>query len=278
MSKNQATKLKKKDKAPDSLGKLSDSLQGILKETEIIESILDGTDEEVKKAELEKAKEQEKVKLEGNMGEKKEGGNSSSKQGSSQSSNQSTDTNKKGEKKPKDKEEKLLSTWESLNKKIEETHKKWNDYESEGIKKGINQNSTQKFKDSINALTKSVEEKNILGIYDYTSQSMVNLAPILEVYKDEIWGEINRVKSAVYKSYAKAIVGKYEEAQEQLKNLEEVANKTRLKIEDDNKKIQSLEKVNLSIEAMRQSLEEKSITLTRIKKDIVIKNLDELGK
>ncbi len=281
IGKNQAIKFEKKDKAPESLGKLSDSLQGIMKATETIESILDGTDEEVKKAELKDVKEEEKKEetqgpdSEQNSGQKQEQG-SGTEHGSAKAS--STEEHGNKNEKPKDKEEKLLSTWESLNKAIEETHKNWNEYEVEGIKKGINPKSAQKFKDSINTLTKSVEEKNILGIYDYTSQSMANLAPILEVYKDEIWSEIIRTKAVVYKSYSKAIAGKYKEAKDQLKDLEEVTNKTRLKIEDDDKKIKALEKTNLSIEAMRQSFEEKSIALTRIKKDIVIKNLEELGK
>ncbi len=174
--------------------------------------------------------------------------------------------------------EKLLDKWEEINKKLEEIHSKWNSYEIEGMKKGVTSDISNRFKDSLNALTSSIEGKNIIGIYDYSSQTMLNLSPIFGLYKDEIWGEINKLKYLTYQSYLNTLKGDDLKTIELLKGSEEDISKIRLKLEKNDSKIKMLDKVNLSIEDMNKSLKENSIKLIRIKKDIIIKNLEELGK
>ena len=257
---NQTVKFEKKDKAPKALGDISKGLQDILKETEKVESILEGTDYDVNKVELERARAEEKAKIEktieiknetgGAMGTQGDSGGNQGKGGGSQGSqggqpgDQSQGAKSKEQKKPEGREEKLLSTWEQIDKKIEETHKKWNEYEVEGVKKGVTLERTEKFKESLNALTKSIEDRTVAGIYNYGSQSMSNLAPMFEIYKDEIWGEINKIKYSTYQSYLKALEGKDIEASSMLGNLEEETNKIRLKLEKNDSKIKMLDNIN----------------------------------
>lgn len=292
-TKNQVVKFEKKDKAPSALEDISKDLQDILKDVEKIESVLDGTDMEVEKAEMEKVKEEEKakqtieVKTEGGGaagdqgGGQGGGGTSGGQSGSSSGGGGSSGGSQGGQekkKKPEGKDEKLLDTWEKIDKKIEDTHNKWNEYEAEGLKKGISLEKAEKFKNSLNSLTKSIENRRILGIYDYGSQSMGNLAPMFELYKDEVWGEINKLKNYTYQAYIRAIQGKEKEASKVLDSSEEEINKIRLKLGKDEGKIKVLDNVRLSIEDMKKALNEKSLKLTRIKKDIIIKNLEEVGK
>lgn len=276
LQKNQSVKIQKKDKAPDSLGDVSKGLQDILSNLEEIEKILDGTYIEEEKPKEEK-KDSGSSNTNQSQGSNQNSGNQDSNK-SEQSSGEKKDTEDKEKKKAEEKADKLLKTWQKIDKKIEDIHKKWNEYELEGLKKGITTERTDKFEESINALTKSIESRNIKEIYDYGSQSMLALGPIFELYKDEIAGEINRIKYATYQSYLNAIEEKDNEALDILKNSEEEINKIRLKIEKDTSKIKVLDKVNMSIVDMRKSLKEKSIKLYRIKKDVIIKNLEELGK
>ncbi|MCQ4922978.1 hypothetical protein NE686_07785 [Tissierella carlieri] len=291
---NQTVKFEKKDKSPKALGDISKGLQDILKETEKVESILEGTDYDVNKVELERTREEEKAKIEKTIEIKSEAGGAMGTQGNSdgnqgkssgsqgsqggQPGDQSQGAKSKEQKKPEGREEKLLSTWEQIDKKIEDTHKKWNEYEVEGVKKGVTLEKTEKFKESLNALTKSIEDRTVAGIYNYGSQSMSNLAPMFEIYKDEIWGEINKIKYSTYQSYLKALEGKDIEASNMLGNLEEETNKIRLKLEKNDSKIKMLDNINLAIIDMKNALNEKSIKLTKIKKDIIIKNLEQLGE
>jgi len=282
--KNQGVKFEKKDKAPKVLGDISSGIQDILKEVEEIESILDGTDFEVKKVELKKAEEEEKAKLEKIIEIKDENKGSDNNRKTmgqkigSENEKKAEDSKNKEQKKYKDKDEKLLDKWEEINKKLEEIHSKWNSYEIEGMKKGVTSDISNRFKDSLNALTSSIEGKNIIGIYDYSSQTMLNLSPIFGLYKDEIWGEINKLKYLTYQSYLNTLKGDDLKTIELLKGSEEDISKIRLKLEKNDSKIKMLDKVNLSIEDMNKSLKENSIKLIRIKKDIIIKNLEELGK
>lgn len=262
--KKQTSKIQKKDRAPSSLSDISQGIQDILKEIEDIEKNLDGTDiknNETKNKEKEEQQDQNEDK------------------------NNKDETNaKEDEKKDKNKDkvlnrdDKLIDIWIKIDKKTEDIHNKWNLYEVEGIKKGISMEITDKLEGSLNSLTKSIEERNIANIYDYGSQSMLAISPIFHMYMDEIKGNINKIKYFVYQSYLKAVEGKNKEAWGLLENLGEDINQIRLKLEKDEEKIKILDKSNLSIGDMQKALKEKSIKLYRIKKDIIIKNLDELGK
>ena len=282
--KNQGVKFEKKDKAPRVLGDISSGIQDILREVEEIENILDGTDFEIKKLELKKAEEKEKAQLE-NIIEIKDDNKGADnnretmgKKVAKENDEKTEESRDSQQKKYNNKDEKLLDKWEEINKKLEDIHNKWNSYETEGMKKGVTSEISNRFKDSLNALTSSIEGKNIIGIYDYSSQTMLNLSPIFGLYKDEIWGEINRLKYLTYQSYLNSLKGDDLKTIELLKSSEEDISKIRLKLEKNDSKIKILDKVNLSIEDMNKSLKENSIKLVRIKRDIIIKNLEELGK
>ena len=291
--KNQSVKFEKQDKAPNSLRDISAGLQDIFKNIEKVEKILDGTYIEEKTSEN-KNKQEEPEKNQGGdqgggQGQDSEGqgsGNQGESSNQGANSNQGTEAvtitieerkKKEEERKEKNREE-LLKTWQQVDKKIEDIHKKWNQYEPEGMKKGVTIEKVDSFRLSLNSLTKSIEERNLKEIHDYGSQSMLNLVPMISLYRDDIGGEINRIKYATYQAYINAIEGKNPKASELLKSVEEDVDKMRLKFEKDDAKVKIVEKIKLSIEDMRKSLAQKSVKLTRIKKDIIIENLGDIEK
>lgn len=251
--KNKATKFEKKEMAPDSLQDISKSLQDILNNLDTIEQIQDGTYivEESEKGTKETKKEEK-------LTEEKE------------------ETEEEKDKKVK--QEILKKSWEKIDKEIEQLHRKWNEYQGEGLKKGVTTEKIDKLTDSLNLLTKSIENKKVKDIINYSSQSMLNTAAYFQLYKDEIRGEANKIKHAAYQSYLNGIEGKNEEAAQFLTNVEEETNKIRLKLKKDDSKIKILDKVGISLEDMKKALNESSIKLIRIKKDIIIKNLEDLAK
>lgn len=264
MEKKSETKIQKKDKAPAALTEFSQGLQYILKEVESIEKILDGTDIEENENKL---KEEEK---------KKEKSENSGKDNGDSKDEEKNKENNKSETSIKDLS--LLDTWINVDKKIEEIHNKWNLYEVEGVEKGIGIETREKLEEGLNSLTKSIEDRNILEIYDYGSQTMLGSSHIFNMYKDETKGNIDKIRYHVYQSYLKSIKGRNQEGIDLLEDLEEDIGQIRLKLGEDEKKIKILDKTNLSIGDMKKALKENSIKLYRIKKDIIIKNLDELGQ
>ncbi|WMM25711.1 hypothetical protein RBU61_03325 [Tissierella sp. MB52-C2] len=291
--KNQSVKFEKQDKAPNSLRDISAGLQDIFKNIEKVEKILDGTYIEEKTSENKNKQEEPEKKQGGDQGGgqgQNSGGQGSGNQGGStnQGANSSQgneavtitiEERKKKEEQIKEKNrEELLKTWQQVDKKIEDIHKKWNQYEPEGMKKGVTVEKVDSFRLSLNSLTKSIEERNLKEIYDYGSQSMLNLVPMISLYRDDIGGEINKIKYATYQAYINAIEEKNPRASELLKSVEEDVDKMRLKFEKDDAKVKIVEKIKLSIEDMRKSLAQKSVKLTRIKKDIIIENLGDIEK
>lgn len=282
------TKLKKKDRAPDSISDVSDNIQDILKNTEKIEMILDGT--YIEKEEKKEKKEEEKKTEEGDeSGESDDIGNKSeeSKDPESEKQNEASKEEKKPDKameskteeEEKDKiNEDLKKFWEKTEDKLQDVHEKWNDFEAEGTKKGMTREDADDFSNSLNDLTKSIEEKNIANIYDFGAECFLNLSSIFNIYKDEIKGEINKIKYSVYKSYLMGVGKKNNKAETILEDGEKSISLIRSKTkEEDEEKLKSLEKLNLSILDMKKSLSKDSIKLIRIKKDIIIKNLEELN-
>lgn len=259
--KEKETKIEKKDKAPSSISDFSGGLQDILNDVEEIEKILDDSDIKMNE---EKIKEDNKDKS-----------------NSKKSKNEETDTDKDEDEKKdqeKEKEKKLLEIWTNIDKKIENIHNKWDLYGVEGIKKGISINDKDKIEGKLNSLTKAIEERNITNIYEYGSQTMLELEPIFLLYKDEIKGNTNKIKYYTYQSYLKAMEGRSTQAQQLLDVLSQDLNQIRTKLEKDEDKIKILDRLKLSVDSMKVGLKEKSPKLYRIKKDIIIKNINELEK
>lgn len=273
MEKKQESKIEKIEKAPDSLAEVSEGLQKILKDIEIIEKVIDGTDIEDAKAKVQKEKEVEKEEQEQESQDK--GKKESQDKGKKESENKTESQNKE---KPIEKDEKLLKQWEKVDKKIKEVHEKWNMYQPESVKKGVTTDKTDKFGESINSLAKSIEMRNIKDIYNFGSESMLNLKPIFDLYPDEIKGDTNKLKYITYQSYLKFIDDKVTQSVSLLNEAPEDIQKIKLKLEKKDSKIEILDKLELSIRDMSKSLKLNSINLIRIKKDIIIKNLEELDK
>lgn len=262
----------KKDRAPDSISDVSSNIQDILKNTEKIEQIIEGTY-------IEEETEEQKFKDEkstDNMSKEKEKSDGNKDSNSNEDMNKSKESDK--EKQKNNINEELKKTWEEIEKKLEDTHEKWNSYESQGIKKGMTIENADLFRNSLNDLTKSIENKNIKDIYNFGAESFLNLSSIFNLYRDEIQGEIDKIRYVTYKSYLMAINKEISKGEIILEDGEKTINLLRLKIkEDDEKKIKLLERLQSSVLDMKKSLSKESIKLNRIKKDVIIQNLRELN-
>lgn len=251
-NKEKEDKIQKKDKAPSSLSDFSQGIQEILYDVEEIEKILDGADMEMNEEKDQKDDNKDKSKPENGKEEEKD--------------------------KEKEKENKLQQTWTNIDTKIDAIHNQWDLYGVEGIKMGISMNIKDELEESLNSLTRAIEEKDITGIYENASQTMLGLEPVFHFYKDEIKGNTNKIKYYTYQSYLNAMNGKKTKAQDLLEDLVEQLNVIRTKLENDEEKIKILDRLNVSIESMKFALKEDSIKLYRIKKDLIIKNINELEK
>lgn len=269
-SNKETTNLKQKDKAPDSLGELSKSFDDILETIDKIEKVNLGLSVDIKEQKDEKSNKDQ---------EKKQSSDSSSGDQSSNSQSQGTEkgSGSTGDSKSEmQKDEKLKLAWKEIDDKLEKSHKWWNKYESEGIKKGATQENRELFQTSFNKMTKSVEARNTVDIYDFCSQSILNLRPFYDLYLDDIGGDIAVLKYVAYQSYLKAISDDLTGALNLLQNRDEYINRIKLKIGDKKEKLKEVDMVVNSIGDMKKALDEKSKRLFMIKKNIIIENLKQL--
>ena len=172
--------------------------------------------------------------------------------------------------------EKLKQAWQDIDISLENIYLGWSYYEGKGIKKGATKDKVVEIKDSINKMTKAVELRDIINIYEYGSQSLLNLKPFFNLYKDDYRGEICDLKYATYKYYIKAVTGDKESALSALDTKEENINRIRILIGDDEKKTDVLEKVNNQLQNLNLSLEEDSKRVYILEKDTLIHNLQAL--
>lgn len=230
----------KKDKAPQSLNAILENVNSILKDVE-----------EVKKVAI-KPEPSNEVK--------------------------GIENQKDKEKDAKNKAEEIQKLWDSMNKSINDIHKYWNAYEIEGAKKGITADSTLKFEESINSLTLAIENRDSFNILNSGSEVYKNLAFFFDLYKDEIKGDISKIKYCTYKSYLLAEKGEIDASKEVLTEGENYINNMRIKLAKDKEKSKNVDKISFSIQDMKEVLKLNNSNLLKIKRDIVLKNLEALEK
>lgn len=281
---NKNEEIKAADKAPSSANDLTGGIDEILSILGEIERLaLDITSPEEEEKPTEEPSTGGESKGSGNGGgEGGSGGQEGDAQGEGSSGESSTqdkekqDPEKEEQEKEQKKEKELESKWQSINSKIEEIHSHWNELEAEVQKKGAPKEARDKFKDAFNMMTKAIEDQNIVEIYNYASQALLNLKPMYDLYLDDIGGDLTVLRHAAYQGYSKAINGDLSVARSVLSNKEDNLNAIRLKLGDDEKEKEKVEKVNLSLMDFRDSLDQNSRMLFMIKKDIVIENIKAL--
>lgn len=272
---------KPKDKAPESLTKVSSGIDEILKSVSDIERL--ALNIPLPKKEEAAAQKQDPNATpsggsQGSQGDQKQQGQESKSSGGEQSGGSQESKGQEADKSKEDlKQEEIKKSWDKIQNKLDEIHPQWNTFEAEGQKKGATKEAEDKFETAFNKMTKSIEDKKIIEIYDYASQSLANLKPLFDLYLDEVGGDISILKYAAYKGYTEAIQGDLEAAKKVLSDREENINIIRLKMTEEDEK-QKVEKVSLSLVDFKDSLAENSRMLFMIKKDIIIENLKALEK
>ncbi|MFY9214445.1 MAG: hypothetical protein WAO45_06980 [Tissierellaceae bacterium] len=272
---NKKQEIKTLDKAPDSLTDIDKGISAILEKVGRIERInLDIDQEDAGKkdqSEDNMDSESKEVEAEENVIENQDDGNMEDEHGGK--SNGSGD-----DKKPpkEEKDEQIRKVWKEINGDLDRVYSKLSDYEAEGLKKGASKDSLTKLQKAVNQLAKSIEVQDILSIYNYGSQSLSNLKPLYNLYKDDYRGEVCDIKSSVYQYYIKAIVKDIVGARTQIQSKEDSINKIRQLIGDDKEKNKELDRVKISLENLGISLEEGSKRVLILEKDTLINSLKAL--
>lgn len=280
------SELKHPDKSPESLNDLSSGIDDIGKSLDEIERIamdLPSMEEDEEADKMPDTQQQEEETSEEGSSEESKASQGQGGQGSqdSQDSKASQGSQNGQEAKEPDKSEeeikneKIDKVWQEIEKKLEEIHGFWNDYEIEGQKKGASREQLDSFENAINQLTNYVSKKTVMESYGGISQVYLSLRPIFDLYLDDIMAELTNLKYDTYRAYILGI-GDGEDTNFQIfENNEDLYTRLRHKLDDEsmNKLVDKLEN---SITSLKKGLKEDSRRLNMIKKNIVLDNIDEL--
>ncbi len=254
--------VEKKEKAPETLSKVSDGLDSLLLSIDSIEELMELTEQEFQAM---NSKEEESK---GKDNQSKESNEQNQEQGKQESKNQGQESKKQD---TRTKAEELFMKWQEVDKGLEEIHKSWNSYEVEGLEKGATAGKGEEFKKDLNDLTVAVENRDIKSILDKGSKAFNTLAAFFDLYKDEIRGDLLRIKYSAHQAFILSQNGNKEEANKLLDETQEHTSRLRQKLKED--KVKDLEKLSLSITDMQKALESNSMELLKIKRDIVNENI-----
>ncbi|HHV46539.1 MAG TPA: hypothetical protein GXX53_06545 [Tissierellia bacterium] len=268
-----SSKISKKDKAPETLTKVSEGIDEIFKSVDSIMEIAKLSESEYQALRTQKDKKKEKSQQgyqssgggqegEGNQGD----GQGQSGQGGQQQQQEQEDIMTK--------DEEIFLKWREVDKKLEEIHTSWNQYEAENKEKGATQQKGEELKTNLNDFTVAVANREIRDIIDAGSKVHNSLAVFFDMYKDEISGDLSRVKYSAYRAYLYAQEGNIEEASKLLTSAEEHISRVRKNLEED--KVKDLEKLSLSIADMKLALNKNNMELLKIKLDIIVENIKVL--
>ncbi len=271
-TKEKPAKLTQHEKAPKSLMSVAEGIDQVLGSMNDIEKILklsplefkvQHTDTEPKKEKTEDGGQD--IKNQENKDENKD-------------EKEKTDKSKTEKEAMITKDEEILKIWKTVDDKIEKIHKDWNNYESEGMKKGASAEKSKDLKGNLNLFTRAIENRDMVLAMDDGSKTLSSLSYFFDLYRDETYGDLSRIRYAVYQAYLNAKGNNVKEADKLLETTEEYITRIRQKLGEDKDSIKSLDKLSLSIGDMKQSLTDDSMKLWEIKRDIILENIKQLQK
>lgn len=246
-------KIEQKEKAPASVFSVVEGIDNILGKVDQLEKIETLTEEELN---IEKPKKVDK--------------------------SESEDEKEKEKEKEKNdellvKEDVLLKKWIDMEKEVEKVHESWNIYEVEFVKKAVNLEKTKDFKENLNLFTIAVNNKAIREVIDTGSGTLLSLSFFFDLYKDDFQGDLCRIKYAVYQGYLNSGNEDPNISHNFLMSTDEYIIRLRQKLDKDKDGIRNLDRLALSIEDMKLALKENNIELLKLKKNIILKNIDLLS-
>lgn len=269
------------EKIPKELRTMQEKNEEIIEELEKIVEEMEKP-EEPKKPEEKEQSQQSQSSQQSEGGETSEGSEGNSSDSDSKNLQEQQKTSEKAggqDEETKTIEEKIDNMWNDLKKISEEIHNSWGDYEILALENAISNQELSKFEETINKLTVAIDEKKIEEALVYSNDITYDMSPFFDSYKGNHEGELMRLRYFIRQVLLYGMQGQWNKSEEVITQAEETLSTARAKIKLEKEDQELMEKLGLSITNMKNSIPMKNTELLKIKRDIVLKNIDEvLGK
>jgi len=244
--------------SPDTKEKIPKELMSMYEKTENIFEEVEKFQEEMKKPDTagqEQGKEEDTGKPQEQQGEEQQ----------------------QQEKSPMDKkQEKMKQTFEKIDKMIKEIHTNWNSYEVKAMDDNANDMDISYFENTLNRLTVVSENKNPLDVLTQTNKLALHMADFFDLYKGDTEADIIRIKYHIRQIYLYGQQEEWNKAEQQSIEIDPLFIRISHKVKSGKESKELLEKLRLSLEDVKNVITVQNLELMNIKRDIVLKNLDEI--
>lgn len=272
-----------KEKIPQQLLNIVDNSERVIEEIEKLQEGIEDPDKledpEQEKNGQENEKSQEEQKKQDGEEEQQNGGEEEQKSGSQSESDQA-DKEKEQSKEENGEEttysDKIKKIWEDIMKIVTETHTSWNSIEFKSGKDGITEEEINKLEESLNELTIFVDEKDDMKAISLANEVILSISDILAHYDGNIDAEINKIKYFARMTLIYGQLGDWASADKAIKESFPVFSTLAQKINLEEKDKEKLSKLEHSIVDMEKVIKDENKELLKIKRDIIVENVDTI--
>ncbi|MBS4534515.1 hypothetical protein GOQ29_02680 [Clostridium sp. D2Q-14] len=271
-----------KEKVPEELGKMQENSKTIIED---IEGIMKKTEEPIfVETKKEEKKEGQEDQSEGSESEGQGGGQEESGGGQQQGQQQPpepTEEKSYEEKKKEEnikKQEEIEKMWMKLELIVSGVHTSWNNYKISAMEGGVNTKSLEATDKALNNLTINVGNKEIMTSLKEINKLIFSLANFFDIYKGHIDGDLNRLYYTASEVYIQSLEESWDKAQKVASEYEEYFSMLRQKIDLEKKDEKYLNKLEVSMKDLIDSLQYQDPNLVKIKREVVLQNIEKLNE
>ncbi|MDD3853122.1 MAG: hypothetical protein PHD40_05640 [Syntrophomonadaceae bacterium] len=170
----------------------------------------------------------------------------------------------------------MLNNWQKEQTSLKSIHRNWNKLQVKATQAGLNMESRQKFDQSLDLLTDSINAKNTEDTIIQSIELYDGFDSIAQVFNSSIPPVYYQTKYEIMKASALAMQGRWEEGKKQCQHMLREWNT--LKMQSDKIDNQVVSCTDASVRDLCRAIDNKSVGLVSIKTDIAIENMNKLFK
>lgn len=171
-------------------------------------------------------------------------------------------------------EQKIFKKLEDIKEDTLKLHTSWNNFEPVAVSDLVVQTSVTDFENSLNNLTKFVEEHNIYMSLIECNELYKSLPDFFLLYKSKTPPELDRIRYAVKKTMLVTEKSDFESLAEAITFLESIWSVTKPQLSKDN--LEVMNKFEFALSDLKTAIENKNLMITKAKSEVMLKITDEI--
>lgn len=164
--------------------------------------------------------------------------------------------------------------WQDFEKNIKSINELWNEYEPHAKKDGAPDMLISKFEEQLNKLTGSIMEQNENAVLLSANDLYQYYSQFLNLYSHKSPPEVKQIKYFLQQVLIYAEEGDWNKTPALLRNMENTWQTAKSRMEKPDKELN--EKIDFAVHDFSQAVRQKNIYLSRLKGEILFKNIEKI--